>query len=224
LVISGNVKTSTTPKEVRMIRGFGLTGAMGMLLVASAIAAPTALAVPQFTASAYPATATGSNTAGNESFTTEAGTVQCDSHFVGTLSEASSTFTDTPTYSNCVAFGFLSATINTEGCTFTKHITIKISLGVFSASLTIGCPAGKSIKIVSGTCKAEIKSQNLESIKLTNSGSSITVQPNVTNIAITVTQDGFGCPFNGTGNKTGSYHGDLLMSRVGGGSISASGE
>ena len=51
------------------------------------------------------------------------------------------------------------------------------------------------------------------------------VKPAVEKIAYTVTQDGFLCPFGGTGNKTdGKYTGEVTLSRVGGGSIAVSGE
>ena len=214
----------TTERDhmIRNLKSLGL--ALVAVLAMSAVVASAAQAVPSFTASAYPATGTGSNKAGSETFTTEAGTVQCDSHFEGTLTEASSTLTITPKYSECTAFGFLNATVETEGCTYVFHATEQVSAGVYNSHVDVVCPEGKSIKIVAATCKAEVKSQNgLTTAKSTNSGSSVTVQPNVTNIAMTVTQDGFGCPFSGTGAKTGSYHGDVLVSRVGGGSVSVSG-
>jgi hypothetical protein len=207
----------------RQLRVLGL--ALLAVLATSAVIASAAQAVPQFTASSYPATATGSNTKGSESFTTEAGTVQCDSHFQGSLSAASSTFTVTPTYTNCEAFGFLDATVNMEGCSYIFHATEKVTTDHYRSHVTVECPSGKSIKITAGTCKAEVKAQgNLTTLTTTNSGGSVTAMPSVTNIAMTVTQDGFGCPFSGTGAKTGAYHGHVVMSRVGGGSISVSGQ
>jgi len=192
-------------------------------VVALAAGAPGAQAI-NFEASSYPATVTGSNTKGSETLTTEAGAVQCSSHFEGTLSAASSTLTITPKYSECTAFGFLSATVTTEGCTYVFHATEEVSAGVFNSHADVSCPEGKSIKIAAATCKAEVKAQTgLTTVKSTNSGSSVTVQPNVTGIAMTVTQDGFGCPFAGTGAKTASYHGDVLISRVGGGSVGVGG-
>jgi hypothetical protein len=199
---------------MRKLNRFAL--AFVAVLAMSAVVASAAQAVPQFTASAYPAIGTGSNKAGSETFTTEAGTVQCDSHFRGVLTEASSTLTVTPKYTECVAFGFLGATVNTEGCTYVFHATEKVENNVYRAHVDVSCPEGQSIKITAATCKAEVKSQTgLTTVKGTNlAGGSVTVEPNVTNIAMTVTQDGFGCPFSGTGAKTGSYHGDVVVSRV----------
>lgn len=204
----------------RMFRVLGSTLVAAAAL--TAVLTSTASATPSFTASAYPATFTGSNTKG-AFFTTEAGTVQCDSHVEGTLSAGSGTWTYTPRYENCSAFGFMSATVNTEECHHLFHALFKIGPFYFGRTTT-ACTTGKSIKITAGTCKAEIGSQENEGVEFSNSGSGLTVQYNLTNIAMTVTADGFLCPFNGTGAKTASFHGDLLLSRKGGGSVSMSGE
>jgi len=49
------------------------------------------------------------------------------------------------------------------------------------------------------------------------------MQHNLSNITVKVTKDGFGCPFTGTGHKTGAYHGDAVLAHIGPGSISTSG-
>ena len=212
-----------------MIRNLKVLGlAIAAVMAMSAMMASAASAVPQFTASSYPATVTSSNTRGNEVFTTEAGKVECDSHFVShSLAAASSTLTVTPTYTNCEAFG-LGATVNTEGCTYVFHATERISTGVYNSHIDLACAAGKSIKWVTGggLCRTERKSQTgLTTVKTTNvAGGSITVEWNVSSIAYTVTTDGFGCPFSGTGTKTdGKHTGHLVISRVGGGSVEVSG-
>jgi hypothetical protein len=209
-----------------MIRNLKVLGlAIGAVLALSAVMASAAMAVPTFTASSYPATATGSNTKGSEVFTTEGGKVECNSHFQGSLSAASTTLTVAPTYTGCEAFGFLEANVNTEGCTYVFHATELVSAGVYRSHVDVVCPAGKSIKIIAGTCRAEIKAQTgLTSAKTTNLASSVTVEPEVAKVAYTVTEDGFLCPFGSTGNKTdGTYSGHVVVSRVGGGSISVSG-
>jgi hypothetical protein len=209
-----------------MIPRIKLLGLLCALLALQAIAASAAHAVPSYTASAYPATGTGQASLGDKTFTTEAGTIQCDNHGQSPLAAASSTITITPIYTNCKAFGFLNPTINMESCNYVSHATEKVSAGVYKHHVDISCAVGKSIKITAGTCKLELKPQNgLTTIQTTNlAGGTVTVQPNITGIAINVTQDGFGCPFSGTGAKTASYHGDSVTSRVGGGSISVSGE
>jgi hypothetical protein len=230
-----------------MIRNLKVLGlAIGAVLALSAVMASAAMAVPSFTASSYPASITGSNTKGGEVFSTEGGKVECNSHFVShSQGEASSTLSVTPTYTSCEAFGFLSATVNTEECKYVFHATEQVSSGVYRHHVDVDCPAGQSIKITASTCKAEVKgvtkvthtegekevvtvapiNEGLTTVKTTNlAGGSVTVQPEVSNIAYTVTQDGFLCPFGGTGNKTdGTYTGDVVVSRVGGGEVSVSG-
>jgi hypothetical protein len=179
----------------------------------------------QYTGSAYPSTATSQSTAGSKTFTTPGGTVQCDSHGQSTLNAASSTATITPKYTNCKAFGFLNATVNMNGCTYVSHAGAQVSPGVYNNSTDISCPAGQSISITAGTCVIRISAQTgLSTIKTTNlAAGTVTVQPNITNITHAVITDGFGCPFPGTGHYTGTYHGDSVSARVGGGTISVSG-
>ncbi len=209
---------------IRNIKVLGIAVVAAMAL--SAVVASAAMAVPQFTASTYPAQVTGESAVGAEKFKTEGGTVECKSHFLSaSLGAANSTLTVTPKYTECKAFGFLSATVNPEGCTYVFHATELVSAGVYKHHVNVICPAGQSIKVVASTCKAEIKEQTgLTSVKTTNSGTSVVVNPEVKSIKYTVTEDGFLCPFGGTGNKTdGEYTGAVTVSRVGGGSASVSG-
>ena len=187
--------------------------AVGAVLALTAMMASAASAA-EYTASAYPATATGANTKGSEVFTTEGGKVECNSHFVtGSITEPTSTITVTPTYTSCEAFGFLEATVNMEGCDYVFHVS---GTGPFTNTVDVVCPTGKSIKIVASSCRVEIKGQEkLGSVAVSNVGSGILAKPNVTGIAYTVTQDGFLCPFGGTGNKTGAtYTGEVTLSNT----------
>ena len=196
---------------------------IAVFAIVGVVGASTAVAA-QFTASLYPATATGSAAQGEGAFTTEAGSFECAAHFEGSFSAASSTLAVAPQYTKCQAFGYLTATVTPEGCTYVLQAT-EGSAGVYNNHVDISCASGKSIKIEAGTCKVEIKGQTgLTKVRTTNSGSSIMVRPEITGIGYTVTADGFGCPFAGTGNKSGgTITGELLASRVGGGSISVSG-
>lgn len=201
--------------------GIAFVAALAMCTVG----ASAAEAAPEFTCSSYPCQLTGSNSKGSEVFTTEAGAMECDSHWLsGSLFAPTSALAFTASTSNCEAFGYIEATINAEGCTYVLSGTELVSAGVYQHHVNINCPAGKSIKITSGTCKAEIKPQTgLTSVKSTNSGSSIILNWQLAGMAYTVTQDGFLCPFSGTGNKTGmSYSGEITQSRVGGGSVAVS--
>ena len=147
-----------------------------------------------FTASSYPTTVTAESAAGNTVFTTEGGTVECKDHYSGTLSAASSALQLTRTSTNCKAFGFVSAEITRFNCRET----------ITAGSGDIHRECEKEI-VHASTCTVELKSQSsLKSVSLANTGSGdITMQMNVSGIAYTVTKDGFLCPFNGTGAKTG---------------------
>jgi hypothetical protein len=191
---------------------------LGLALVAvvamSAVVASAASAVPSFTCAAYPCTVTGSNTAGNETLTTPGGTVQCDSHFQGTATAASSTLSITPSYDpNCRAFGFFGA-VHENGCSYLFHALSQIGAGHYNHSVDVVCPAGKAIVITGGTCEVDIPAQTgLSSITTQNlANGTITVVPNISNITLNVTKDGFGCPFPGLGHYKGTYHGDVVFS------------
>jgi hypothetical protein len=198
-----------------MIRKFKALGlAMVAVLALSAIGASTAQA--QFTATSYPTTVTATSALGNDVITTEGGSVECASHFVGTLTEASNSLTLTPTYTGCKAFGFLSATVSTNGCTY-KWTRIS----VISAGFDITCPLNKQITIVAGTCEVDILPQSgLLNVTISNRLLDIDARLNLSGITYNVTKDGFLCPFNGTGHKTGAKYVQsvaLTYSPLGGG-------
>ena len=188
--------------------------AIGAVLALCFVSASTAPAA-SFTASSYSANVTGSNSNNSEHFSFEAGSVLCDSHFVGSLAGASSTLTLTPTYSDCEGVGYLEGTTSTTPACFVLHST-----STSNSTMDITC----KITFSFAKCKWEIKSQNgLAAVNTTNLSSSVTVEFAVTGIAYTVTEDGFLCAFNGTGNKTGAtYTNDVVLSRVGGGGFSVS--
>lgn len=190
------------------------------VLAMGTVGASAAEAAPQFTCSSYPCQLTGSNTKGSEVFKTEGGAMECDSHWVShSLGAGTSTPAFTVSTSGCEAFGYIEATINPEGCAYV------IKAGTSNYHVDISCPTGKSIKITSGSCKAEIKPQiGLTTVNPVNSGTGIILKWQLVGMAYTVTQDGFLCPFAGTGNKTGmTYSGEVTLSRVGGGSAAVSG-
>lgn len=209
-----------------MIRNLSIIAAVMAL---SGATASVVLAAPEYTTSSYPGAVTSANTKGSEVFTTEAGKTECESHYVShSISSPSSTLMITPKYTGCTAFG-LSSTINTEGCGYVFHATERFAASMHLHHVDVSCPAGQSIKIIGGggICRAEIKSQaGLTTVRTTNlANGTITAELLIEGIAYTVTHDGFGCLFNGTGNKTGGiYSGHLVFARVGGGSVEVSGE
>jgi len=206
---------------IRNIKALGL--AVVAMLAMSALVASAAQAEPittqKLTAGAgvsYPVTLTGGAGVGVEKFTTEAGTVECASSYHATLAAASTTLTATPTYTSCKAFGFLSATVVNDGCAYLFHLTTKTGADSYQAHAdVVDCEAGegKGFTITASTCKATVAAQTelttVDIVNMTNTPTSvndITLQPTVTGIKYTVTQDGFACPFNGTGAKTGGTY------------------
>jgi hypothetical protein len=180
----------------------------------------------RYTASSYPTTITASSAVGNGTFVTEGGSVECASHFQGTIAASSPTLTVTPTYTGCKAFGFLGMTIVMNGCDY----SFKSPTGSgdnWSAGIDIVCPAGKVIEITAGTCKITIGSQSTGgSAAITNNTAAgdMLIKPNLTGIGYTVTQDGFGCPFAGTGAKTGAtftQHSAITFDSTNGASVHA---
>ena len=198
--------------------------ALVAVLAMSAVVASAVQAAPQFTCSVYPCTVTGSNTAGNETLTTPGGTVQCDSHFEGTLSGASTQLTIVPSFSECVGFGFLNANVTEEGCVYRIISTSRLGESHYRKRVDLICP-GTGLTIVAGTCHLDIPSQNgIEFVTTLNLFGVLRLTFQMSKTKMIVTKDGFGCPFTGTGETTGSYHGEVSLANTGGGgSVSASG-
>lgn len=194
-----------------MIRNFKTLGLAVLAVMAfGALAASSASAV-EFTADKYPVTLHGENPIEKEKFITEAGNVECDSSFHAVATEASSTLTVNPTYTNCKAFTFLNATVSMEGCDYVFTAT-EGSGDHWKAHVDVVCPAGKSIKIVAATCTATVPAQTglttVDITLMTNAGkiTDVTVTATTKGIKYNVTNDGFGCPFSGTGEKTGAEY------------------
>jgi hypothetical protein len=173
-----------------------------------------AYASGKFEAEKYPTSLVGSQEESSpHSFGTEAGPVKCaTASFSGSLTEASNTMSLSPIYSGCEAFGFLEASIEMNGCTYVY------SVGA-GYPMAISCPAGKSILIKGGTCKVSISAQtgvkgnNYALLRPTSTGrAAIEIQHKLSGLSYTVTQDGFLCPFAGTGTRTtGAYSGNTLV-------------
>ena len=164
-------------------------------------ASPASAQTPNFEAGSYPATIDGTGNLGIFKFATNGGNVECKNEFDGTLSKASTTLKVAITYTECKAFGFLNATVNTEGCEWVMHATEAEGEGKVKASLSLECPTSKSIKISVSTCAAEMKPQSgLTPVKLINDTEDVTFKPEIKmGVKYTVTKDGFLCPLTGTG-------------------------
>jgi hypothetical protein len=125
-------------------------------------------------------------------------------HVVGTSVES---VTATPTFTECVAFGFVGAKITGLG-----HYPEAEGAGPYcdfsfgaNGSLALVCPEGKDVTINGGTCIMHIPAQTgLGTISYTTSTweskHALTLDINVTGITASYT-DGFACPFNGSGEN-----------------------
>jgi hypothetical protein len=98
---------------------------------------------------------------GEEVLTVSAGTVKCkEATYSGTQSTATATTLKvTPTYSECTAFGFVNATIDTNGCEF--------KLSGDNQNVAIVCPAGKAITVTAFNCEVTIVEQETTGIGVT---------------------------------------------------------
>jgi hypothetical protein len=229
---------TTSEKEKTMIPRLKiLAPALAAVLVIAAVASSSAQAAPTFTCSPAPCKATGSNKAGSEIWTTAGGTIQCDNHYTieqvggGSIpSGGSNQVTVTPSFQNCVAFGFPSgAVFHENGCDYVFTSTELVSPGaVYWHHVKLECPGtGGGMTLTAGPCTVDIPeagNENWTRVRTTNlPNGTVTVQPEISFITLNVTTDDFGCPFSGTGHTTANYHGDVVISRIGAGSVSTSG-
>lgn len=163
-----------------------------------------------YTANSYPTTMTANSALGNGVLTTEAGKAECKSHFQGSLNASSTQLTIKAVYTECKAFGFINQTISMGSCDYLFTEPSSIKTDTWSAPVDIVCtnPA-EPITMVSGTCKVTIGPQSPGGgVEITNNtgAGDFSVRGELSGINYTVTQDGFGCTFNGTGPKTGASY------------------
>jgi hypothetical protein len=193
-----------------MIRKFKMLGMALVAVLALTAVVASAASAASYTASSYPTTGTGESAVGNGIITTEAGKVECRTHFEATLTAASSQLTAKAQVSECKAFGFLNATVSMGSCDYVFNQP-QGSGDSYTATTNVACGSG-SIMVTAGTCKLTIGSQGpLSKVELTNNTAleDVFVKLGITGIAYTVVTDGIGCPFIGTGAKTGAtstYH------------------
>ena len=182
-------------------------GATIVAMLALTAVVDSAAAALSYRASSYPTTATAESAIGNDKIATEGGTVECKAHFQGTMFEARTQLTVTPTYSGCKAFGFISATVNLNGCDYLFNEPFGSSSN-YTARVDVACPWGKTIEITASTCKIAIGSQFMGgSFAVTNTMTNdVGLKAGLFGIEYTVLADGFGCPFAGTGPKYGATY------------------
>ena len=103
---------------------------------------------------------------GKHKFTTPNGVVECTTaSFDGTSTPVAGQIneqTSAPTYTGCSAFGFATAHVKTNGCTYTFTTPTSIGVGVVTWGPTqfhIVCPVGKSIEITPTTFGVSVCTQ-----------------------------------------------------------------
>jgi hypothetical protein len=137
---------------------------LGVLVAAMmAFAAAPASAEPLFHSEAEHTLGSGSQV-GEMTFTVNAGTVKCKK-VTGTGTMTAKTTTEvssTPTFSECTAFGFVNATIDTNGCS--NLITADIEVHLV-------CPAGKTMQVTAFNCWVSVGPQSATSMEYVNTGS-----------------------------------------------------
>lgn len=187
-----------------MTRKIKMLGMAFVAVLALTAVSASAASAASYTASSYPTTATGTSALGNDVFTTEGGKVECASHFEATLAAASVDTTWTAKYTSCKAFGFVEAKVSHCKYTFTEP-----SGGGDTWEAKAIHIVGNPCTIEAGTCKVSVPLQGplgKVHILLDTATGIITVKANVTGVKYNVTADGFGCPFAGTGEKTGATY------------------
>jgi hypothetical protein len=154
---------------IRNIKLLALT-ALAALAVTAVAASAAHAENTKFTAGSTSGKVTATQTT-KQVFTTNAGKVECTTaHQEGVFTAATfSSLTVTPTYSGCTAFGFIGATVEMNGCTYTYNGKENKVGEETLVTLTINCPAGKSIKFSGGGCVTTVPAQGpLSHIKFVN--------------------------------------------------------
>jgi hypothetical protein len=158
----------------------------------------------------------------NHVFTIEGSTVTCNTiAFNGTAAASGTSVTQTmhPSYSNCTAFGFINAVINTSNCLYEFNAnTNTVNLTSCTSPINIVAESGF------GTCKATVGNQNgingQTFINMGTTGSNtatLTENSSANNIITNVNTSNGICPINTGTKNTAEYDGNTgIMGATGG--------
>lgn len=180
----------------------------------------------QLAAESYPVSLSGSQSAAaKRTFDFASRTVTCsEASVAGEATSASSSFTLSPSYSNCTAVvlgNVLPATVDASGCTETYSVTA--SKAPYTASLALTCSKPLKVVVSSGgttVCTYEVASQSgLGTVNLANTGAGtlrgVDVAWQLTSIPFTRTTGtlgtcgGSGGKGNATATGTVQVHGSI---------------
>lgn len=158
----------------------------------------------------------GAQHAGEDVFSTEAGSFRCKTiTYSGTVNEADTATTEfsvTPAFSSCIGLGFINIPIHVNGCQY-KFTAITKEGSNYEGKVDIVCGA-KPIEFTVPGCTVTVGSQNgLGKVTFTNVGSGttreVTIDLNLTGIHYVQHDAGITCS-NGT-RTNGTYVGALLV-------------
>jgi hypothetical protein len=202
--------TARKGNMIHKLKTIGL--ALAAVMAFAAISASAASAANEFH-SAVAHTSLSGEQVGEDVFTTNAGTVKCKkASYTGTSSTATvSGQTVAPSYSECTAFGgFLNATVDPNGCTYTFTVS-KFPAG----DVDITCPAGKVIEVTTFACDVKVFPQKKSGITYTNvAGPPKHVTVDVALTGLHYQQTGTNFPFCNGGDGTftnGTYTGKATI-------------
>jgi hypothetical protein len=170
---------------------------------------------PSLTAEILPASISGQQSStSKQKFNTNNGTTfECSGiSYSGSISSASSQFDLTPSYSGCklvVVGSNLSATVNSNGCTYRYTVT---GSSPYSGTVALVCPEGKSLEVTASVaCTLKIPAQTLGTVTYTNSigQTGRSVSTSASGSKLSYSTSGFACGTQ-TGGK-GTYSGGSVL-------------
>jgi len=168
---------------------------------------------PIFKAEHYPAELSfGTNPADLPVIGVEGGDLTCSTAGGSELGSASGSLTLTPVFKECKFAGFSSATVSMNGCSYVVHAEEGTS-----DTMDIACPSEKAITVTSGNCAMSIPAQtglgqlDARAANQPSEGFGVLeLDLDISGLKYTKTNDGFLCPFNGTGTKEDGTYGGLI--------------
>jgi hypothetical protein len=187
---------------IRNIKLLALT-ALAALAVTAVAASAAHAENTKFTAGSTSGKVTATQTT-KQVFTTNAGKVECTTaHQEGVFTAATfSSLTVTPTYSGCTAFGFIGATVTTNGCTYTYTGKPQAAGEETLATVTVNCTGANTIVVSGGGCTTTVPAQGpLNHIKFTNNTTKSPDDVDATATVSGIKYTSSGC-FSGNGTFT----------------------
>ena len=194
-----------------MIRGIKILISSLAVLGVSAVAAPAALAVPEFHAEVEHTILTGE--AIEDELALDAGVFQCGvTRFDGTtVVQTATTISLTPTFEACVIDG-MEAVFTHNGCNWQIHVGPNEEH--LTGSVDFVCPEGQTMAIHKPGCTITVLPQaGLQTVTFTNENAgatrSVILHMNLTGIHYV--EHGMGCPFQTQTTNNGNFKATLTV-------------